>query len=214
MIRRHTSSLLGRTTLVVAVIGAVLAMASTAFANVPITTVSTDPYTNTPSYPPDRGGARHVLVRLHHRGGVPGRPVQRRRRVEHRVGHVDQQRGQLDQRVPARARPSTRRRPGTWARISDPAVAYDAKHNVWMSERPGDRRRRRGKAMLVNRSTDGGLTWRNPVTVSHARANFYDKKWIACDNTATSPFYGNCYVGVGRRGAGNHAPMAGRPTAG
>ena len=85
--------------------------------------------------------------------------------------------------------------PGTWARISDPAVAYDAKHNVWMANGLGIDAGAVGKAILVNRSTDGGLTWANPVNVSTGGGNsFYDKNWIGCDNTATSPNYGNCYI--------------------
>jgi len=44
---------------------------------------------------------------------------------------------------------------------------------------------------MVSRSTDGGLTWRAPVTVA-ATGVFYDKNWTACDNTPASPFYGRC----------------------
>jgi hypothetical protein len=81
---------------------------------------------------------------------------------------------------------------GPYSAASDPAVAFDAKHDVWMiaslpigsSATP---------AVVVSRSTDGGLTWDNPVNVGGAVASS-DKNWIACDSTATSPFYGNCYV--------------------
>jgi hypothetical protein len=45
----------------------------------------------------------------------------------------------------------------------------------------------------VNRSTDGGLTWQNPLNVDLNNGS-YDKQWMTCDNTATSPFYGTCYV--------------------
>ncbi len=82
---------------------------------------------------------------------------------------------------------------GLYSAASDPAVAYDAKHGVWMiaslpisdtSETP---------AVVVNRSTDGGFTWDNPVNVG-PNVISSDKNWIACDSTSTSPFYGNCYV--------------------
>ncbi len=47
--------------------------------------------------------------------------------------------------------------------------------------------------VLVSRSTDGGLTWSNPVPVN-TDGHFNDKNWTVCDNTASSPFYGNCYT--------------------
>lgn len=81
---------------------------------------------------------------------------------------------------------------GPYDRVSDPAVAYDAKHKVWLISTLGIDNGS-GKAVLVSRSTDGGLTWGAPVTVS-TTTGFYDKNWIACDNTATSPHYGSCYA--------------------
>jgi BNR repeat-like domain len=86
---------------------------------------------------------------------------------------------------------------GRYARVSDPAVAYDAAHNTWMistlaiSTASGSPV---GAGVLVSRSTDGGLTWTNPVTVAKTSTAFFDKDWIVCDDTSTSPFYGHCYV--------------------
>jgi BNR repeat protein len=87
---------------------------------------------------------------------------------------------------------------GSYDRVSDPSVAYDAKHNVWLISSLAIRNvagGTNGAAVLVSRSTDGGLTWTNPVTVAEAsgRADL-DKNWTVCDTTATSPFYGNCYT--------------------
>jgi len=48
-------------------------------------------------------------------------------------------------------------------------------------------------AVTVSRSTDGGFTWDNPVSVT-PKVDSSDKNWIVCDSTSTSPFYGNCYV--------------------
>ena len=45
--------------------------------------------------------------------------------------------------------------------------------------------------VLTSRSTDGGLTWSNPV-ITATGAN--DKTWVVCDDTSTSPHYGNCYT--------------------
>ncbi len=77
----------------------------------------------------------------------------------------------------------------TYSAASDPSVAYDLKHGVWIINTipiAG------GVDVAVNRSTDG-LHWDNPVFVS--KPGNADKNWIICDNTPTSPYFGNCYVG-------------------
>jgi hypothetical protein len=83
---------------------------------------------------------------------------------------------------------------GPYARVSDPAVAYDPAHKVWLiASLPVPFSG--GFDVIVNRSTDGGLTWSNPIAVDTSGPNdSFDKDWIACDTTATSPFYGHCYV--------------------
>jgi hypothetical protein len=81
---------------------------------------------------------------------------------------------------------------GPYSAVSDPAVAYDAKHATWMiaslpiadAQTP---------AVTVSTSTDGGFTWNNPVSVDPT-ASSSDKNWIVCDSSAASPYYGNCYV--------------------
>ncbi|MGA2696338.1 MAG: sialidase family protein, partial [Terriglobales bacterium] len=81
---------------------------------------------------------------------------------------------------------------GPYGAASDPAVAYDPKHSVWMiASLPVANFQT--PAVVVSRSTDGGLTWQNPVNVD-ATAASSDKNWIACDGTPTSKYYGNCYV--------------------
>ena len=60
--------------------------------------------------------------------------------------------------------------------------------------------------MLTSRSTNGGLTWSNPVTT--ATGGNLDKNWIVCDNTATSPFFGNCYTQYDDNAAGNRMRMS------
>jgi hypothetical protein len=78
---------------------------------------------------------------------------------------------------------------GTFGQASDPSVAFDARHNVWLISTLGIS----GSSVVVltSRSTNGGLTWGNPVTTATG-AN--DKNWIVCDDTASSPFFGNCYT--------------------
>jgi hypothetical protein len=92
--------------------------------------------------------------------------------------------------------------PGPWARISDPAVAYDPRDDVWMIEGLVIDASLRGAGVVAGRSLDGGLTWQNPVSVS-TNLPQYDKSWVGCDTSAVSPFYGNCYVEVDDPSAGN-----------
>ncbi len=82
---------------------------------------------------------------------------------------------------------------GLYDAASDPAVAYDAKHSVWLIASLPISNSNFTPAVVVNRSSDGGFTWDNPVSVGPNVASS-DKNWIVCDSTSTSPFYGNCYV--------------------
>lgn len=84
---------------------------------------------------------------------------------------------------------------GTYGAAADPSVAYDAKHGQWListlplvglsgsSRFIGD--------VAVSRSPDG-LKWGNPINIDATHLD--DKNWTVCDNTPTSPFYGNCYT--------------------
>jgi hypothetical protein len=101
---------------------------------------------------------------------------------------------------------------GSYNRVSDPSVAYDAKHNVWLVsslallDTAGGPS---GAAVLTSRSTTGGLTWSIPVTTALAgRRQDLDKNWIVCDNTASSPFYGSCYTQFDDFGSGNALKMS------
>jgi hypothetical protein len=85
--------------------------------------------------------------------------------------------------------------PGPYARASDASVAFDARHNVWLISYLGIRSPASAgiNDVDVSRSTDGGLTWGPPVVVN-ASGDFNDKNWTVCDDTASSPNYGNCYT--------------------
>ena len=83
---------------------------------------------------------------------------------------------------------------GSYGAAADPSVAYDAKHAIWLiSTLPlaglsccnliGD--------VAVSRSTDG-LHWSNPILID--KTHLDDKNWTVCDNTPSSPHYGNCYT--------------------
>jgi hypothetical protein len=81
---------------------------------------------------------------------------------------------------------------GPYDAASDPAVAYDPKHGVWMIASLPLSNSSQTPAVVVSRSTDG-VTWLNPVSVD-ASADSSDKNWIVCDGWPGSPYYGNCYV--------------------
>ena len=72
---------------------------------------------------------------------------------------------------------------------SDPTVAYDALHSVWLvgtlTLHPG------GSDVMIARSSDG-LHWSAPVVA--AEGPVLDKDWLVCDNGAASPFRGRCYA--------------------
>src|SRR5690348_5786708 len=53
---------------------------------------------------------------------------------------------------------------GTFGQASDASVAFDAKHNVWLISSLGIGGG--SVVVLTSRSTDGGLTWSNPVTTA------------------------------------------------
>ena len=59
--------------------------------------------------------------------------------------------------------------------------------------------------VVVNRSTDGGLTLGDPRTIPPpaAKAVDLDKNWTVCDNHPASPFYGNCYTELDNFGDGD-----------
>jgi len=83
---------------------------------------------------------------------------------------------------------------GPYDAVSDPAVAYDAKHNVWMIASLPISNTSQTPAVVISRSTDGGLSWPTPVVSVDPTSASSDKNWIACDSWPSSPYYGNCYV--------------------
>ena len=85
---------------------------------------------------------------------------------------------------------------GPYDRASDASVAWDARHRVWLISYLAIHSTPTGGTgvvdVLVSRSTDG-IQWGMPVPVA-AINQFLDKNWTVCDNSASSPFYGNCYT--------------------
>jgi hypothetical protein len=82
--------------------------------------------------------------------------------------------------------------PYGWA--ADPSVAYDAKHKQWLiSTLPLSQQENSGTIgdVAVSRSPDG-LHWGKPIIIDGSHLD--DKNWTTCDNTLTSPYYGQCYT--------------------
>ena len=81
---------------------------------------------------------------------------------------------------------------GPFDRASDPSVTFDARHGVWLisslvlRETPSPV----GVGVVVSRSTDGGHSWTAPDMVTGS--GIADKNWIVCDNNAASAFFGRC----------------------
>lgn len=82
-----------------------------------------------------------------------------------------------------------------YERATDPVVAFGPDGTAYfcslainITTIPG--------AILVNRSTDGGVTWGAPSTViaSETHEHFLDKQWLTVDTNAGSPFRGRLYV--------------------
>jgi hypothetical protein len=79
--------------------------------------------------------------------------------------------------------------PGPELAASDPSVAYDAVHGTWLVS--ALTLERGSSHVYIARSADG-KSWSAPVDA--AQGPSLDKEWIACDNHATSPFRGRCYL--------------------
>jgi len=75
--------------------------------------------------------------------------------------------------------------------VSDPVVAYDARHRTWLvaALRAGEDE----DGLLVSRSRNG-LAWKQALVAARGDGDTFDKDWIACDNGRRSPFRGHCYL--------------------
>jgi hypothetical protein len=81
-------------------------------------------------------------------------------------------------------------------RVSDPSVAYDVAHGVWMVSSIPLLPNLGVPTVFVNRSTDDGVTWGPHISIPPPVSNSVDldKNWTVCDNHPSSSFYGHCYT--------------------
>jgi BNR repeat protein len=180
---------------------ALLLAAGPASANVPLTPVSTDPFTNPTSQhatevEPDTFASGSTVVAAYQvgrffNGGASDIGFARSTDGGSTWGVSSFLLG-LTFNAGAFADPSS-----PYERVSDPSVAYDAKHGTWLiSSIPILPNNLVVPTVFVSRSTDGGATFGNPVQIPPpaVRNVNLDKNWTVCDNHPTSPFYGNCYT--------------------
>lgn len=83
---------------------------------------------------------------------------------------------------------------GIFDSISDPSVAYDARHATWLvGGLPIINNNGPTPGAVVATSIDA-LHWSSPIGVTPADETTNDKDWVVCDNHTSSPFYGRCYI--------------------
>jgi hypothetical protein len=83
--------------------------------------------------------------------------------------------------------------PGPATRASDPTIAYDSVHGVWLANTLAIAQD--STRLTIHRSRDG-LVWTGPIDAARAPGfdTAYDKNWLACDNGPASPLRGRCYL--------------------
>ncbi len=177
-----------------------LLTAGTAYANVAVTMVSSDPFTDAQAQhrtevEPDTYSFGNTIVAAFQIGRVFGGGASDTGFATSNDRGVTWVHGSLPG--------ITRNVGGIYDRASDAAVAFDARHNVWLISSLA--LRSGSTDVLTSRSTDGGRTWSRPITTA---TGSLDKNWIVCDNTSTSPFFGHCYTEYRRRAA--HEDVDGR----
>jgi hypothetical protein len=178
----------------------VLAMANSVFANVALTQISSDRFSNTTAVDgaavyhateeePDTFAYGSTIVAAFqvgrfHNGGADDIGVA----VSTNGGQTWKH--QLLPGLTFQVDPSS-----PYERVSDASVAYDARDDVWMVSSIPITASGVVPTVFVSRSTDGGRTWNAPVSIPPTTGPVnLDKNWTVCDNTATSPHYGNCYT--------------------
>ena len=182
----------------------------TASANVPLTRVSSDPFTNSTSQhatevEPDTFSADGTVVAVFQvgrffNGGATD------------IGFVRSGDGGQTWDAPGFL-PGMTFSSGAAAspfeRVSDPSVAYDAAHGTWLISSIPLLPNTSVPTVFVNRSTDDGRTWSAPVSIPPPVSNSVDldKNWTVCDNVSTR-FRGHCYTELDNFGDGDRELMS------
>ncbi|MFL6144602.1 MAG: sialidase family protein [Labedaea sp.] len=174
---------------VVTVATAAVFATPSAYANVALTQVSSDPFVDAQAQhqtqvEPDTFTFGSTIVSAFQSGRVSGGGASNIGFATSTDGGGTWTRGFLPG-ITANGSPA-----GGYAQVSGPSVAFDLKHNVWLISSLG--LTSSTADVLTSRSTDGGRTWARPVRT--AFGDLLDKPGTSCDNDAASPFFGNCYT--------------------
>ena len=190
-------------------LAAALAAAAPAQANVPLTRVSSDPYTNATSQhatelePDTFANGRTVVAAFQvgrfFNGGATN------------IGIARSGDGGTSWDAPAFL-PGMTFSSGAaspFERVSDASVAYDAAHATWLVSSIPLLPSTSVPTVFVNRSTDDGRTWSAPVQIPPpaSRRVDLDKNWTVCDNVSTR-FRGHCYTELDNFGEGDRELMS------
>jgi hypothetical protein len=157
-----------------------------------LTTISVDPFTNPSSQhrtevEPDVVAFGSTIVAAFQQGRFASEGASAIGFATSRDGGISWQSGSL----PGITRVQQAGNP--FDSVSDPVVAHDAAHGVWLiSSLPILHSRVTTPAALVSRSRDG-VHWDAPIDVAPGQRSS-DKDWIACDAWPASRFYGRCYI--------------------
>ena len=84
---------------------------------------------------------------------------------------------------------------GTYGAAADPSVAYDAKHGQWLISTLPLARLNSNSGVIGDVAVKPLHEWielGTPIIID--KTHLDDKNWSVCDNTPTSPYYGNCYT--------------------
>jgi hypothetical protein len=201
---------LGRTAAAAAtlVLAAALAVAAPASANVPLTRVSADPFTNTTSQhatevEPDTFGFRSTILAVFQVGRFFDGGSSDIGYARSTNGGASWDTSSFLPGLTFNAGPFGGP-DSPYERVSDPSVAFDAKHGTWLVSSIPLLPSLVVPTVFVSRSTDGGATFRNPVKIPPPPSSVdLDKNWTVCDNHPESRFYGNCYTEFDNFGQGD-----------
>ena len=188
----------------------VLATAGVAAANVPLTRVSADPFTN-----PSSQHATEVEPDTFAHGGTVVATFQVGRFFNGGatdIGFVRSGDGGTTWDAPGFL-PGMTFSAGDagspFERVSDPSVAYDSVHGAWLISSIPLLPNTAVPTVFVNRSTDDGRTWSTPVSIPPPDSHNVDldKNWTVCDNVSFA-FRGHCYTEFDNFGDGDRELMS------